>query len=93
MNINLSKRRGFKNRHIDGVPKHQCKMKVITNDVNGENVFLCEWNPFDKSKFNEYNMPGKGYLGTVKIIEGTYKGLGFHAWKQNNSEFIWYSEL
>jgi len=36
-------------------------------------------------------MAGEGYLGTVKVIEGRYVGIGFHAWEQNNSEFIWYA--
>lgn len=43
---------------------------------------------FDKSNYSKENMPSKGYLGTAKIDEGMYKGVGFHAWEQNNSEFI-----
>jgi hypothetical protein len=33
----------------------------------------------------------EGYLGTAKVIKGRYVGIGFHAWEQNNSEFIWYA--
>jgi len=88
---NLEKRNGFKNRHIDGLPTEKVNMKVVTNDVDGEHIMLCEWKPFNKQEYNSENMPANGYLGTVKVIEGQFNGIGFHAWEQNNSEFIYYS--
>ena len=89
---NLGKRKGFINRHIEGMPKQQCKVKVVTNDVGCENIFICEWEPFDRLRHRE-NYAERGYLGTVKIIEGRYKGIGFHAWEHSNSEFVWYAVL
>ena len=38
-------------------------------------------------------MPCEGYLGTAKVIEGRYTGIGFHAWEQNDSEFIFHKKL
>jgi hypothetical protein len=88
---NLEKRNGFKNRHIDGLPTEKVIMKVIINDIDGENIILCAWQPLHKE-----NIPSSGYLGTAKVIDGYGIGfhaweLGFHAWEQNNSEFVYYS--
>lgn len=88
---NSEQREGFLNRHTNGLPDKSCAMRVITKDVDGEHIYLCEWEPFDKSQYNESNMTSEGYLGTVRVIEGKYKGIGFHAWEQNNSEFVWYA--
>ena len=90
---NLEKRNGFKNRHLDGLPTEKVNMKVITNDVDGEHIILCEWEPFNKKEYNSENVPNDGYLGTVRAIEGHFNGIGFHAWEQNNSEFVYYSVL
>lgn len=89
--INLEQREDFLNRHLINLPDFKCTIKTIHNDVDGEHVYVCKWKPFDKTQYNEANMPGDGYLGTATIIEGKYSGIGFHAWKQNNSEFIYYS--
>jgi hypothetical protein len=88
---NLEKRNGFKNRHTDRLPTEKANMKVVTNDVDGEHIMLCEWKPFNKEEYSESNMPADGYLGTVKVIEEQFNGIGFHAWEQNNSEFVYYS--
>lgn len=88
---NLEKRESFVNRHADGLPDKTITMRVIIKDVDGEHIYLCEWKPFDKSRYSKENMPANGYLGTAKVIEGRYTGIGFHAWKQNNSEFVWYA--
>ena len=90
---NSQQREGFINRHINGLPDYKCTMRVVTNDVDGEHIYLCEWKPFDKSQYTQINMPVKGYLGTASVIEGSYKGIGFHAWEQNNNEFIWYAVI
>ncbi len=88
---NLEARKGFKNRHTDGLPTEKVNMKVVTNDVDGEYIMLCEWKPFNKEDYSESNIPAKGYLGTVTVIEEQFRGIGFHAWEQNNSEFVYYS--
>lgn len=89
--INLKKIKGFKNRHIDGLPVKKANMKVIINDVDGEHIMLCEWKPFNKDDYTKENMPSNGYLGAVKVIQGLFKGIGFNAWGQNDSEFVYYS--
>jgi hypothetical protein len=88
---NLEQREGFVNRNTNGLPDKTTTMRVVTKDVDGEHIYLCEWKPFDKSQYSKENMPADGYLGTVKVIEGRYTGIGFHAWEQNNSEFVWYA--
>lgn len=90
---NLEKRNGFKNRHIDGLPNETVNMKVVNCDVDGEHIILCEWNLFNKEEYSAENMPADGYLGTAKVIEKQLNGIGFHAWRQNNSEFVYYSVI
>ena len=81
------KKEGFVNRHTHGLPDKITTLRI----VDGENVYLCEWKPFDKNHYSKENMPAEGYLGTAEVIEGGFKGIGFHAWEQNNSEFVWYT--
>jgi hypothetical protein len=88
---NLEKRNGFKNRHTDGLPTEKVNMKVITNQADVEHIMLCKWKPFNKNEYTSKNMPSDGYLGTVKVIEENFNGIGYHAWEQNNSEFVYYS--
>ena len=88
---NLEQREGFVNRHTNDLPKERCVMKVITKDVYGEHIYLCEWKPFNRNQYTETNMPAEGYLGTANVIEGIYTDIGFNAWEQNDSEFIWYA--
>ena len=75
---------GFVNRHTNKLPDKITTMRVVKKDFDGEHIYLCEWKP-SHSKEND------GYLGTAKVIEGIYTGIGFHAWEQNNSEFVWYA--
>ena len=82
---------GFVNKHTNKLPDKITTMRVVTKDVYGEHIYLCEWKPFDKSQYSKENMPADGYLGTVKVIKGRYTGIGFHAWEQNNSEFVWFA--
>ena len=88
---NLEQREGFLNRHTNRLPDKPSKMRVVTKNADGERIYLCEWDPFDKSQYSKENIPSDGYLGTAKVIEGKYTGIGFHAWEQNNSEFVWYA--
>lgn len=76
---------GFNNRRIDPLPTNECVMEVITNDVDGQHIDLCEWRPR-----TEDSDAGEGYIGTAKVIAGKWKGIGFHAWEQNDSEFLYY---
>lgn len=81
----------FVNRHKNGLPNETAIIKIVVNDISGEHIHHCRWEPFDKNQYNENNMPVKGYLGTARVIEGIYSGIGFRAWEQNDSEFILYS--
>lgn len=87
---NLKQRKGFINRNIDGLPLKRTIIKVITNDSDGEHVDICNWKPFNPKNYAEHQLPSYGYLGTATVVNGQYPGIGFHAWKQNNSEFVYY---
>jgi hypothetical protein len=83
---------GFVNRHKHPLPKKKCLMEILVNNwEEGERAFLCYWKPFNKSDYSKTNMPSEGYLGSAKVIHGHYYGFEFHAWEQNDSEFVWYS--
>lgn len=73
--------KGFLNKHDNPLPDKQCIIEIIVNDEN----YLCDWEPKD-----ENTIADKGYIGTAKVISGKYKGIGFHAWEQNDYEFINY---
>ena len=90
---NTEQREGFVNRHTEGLPDKKCLIMVVTKGFSGEHISLCEWKPFDKSQYTETTIPAEGYLGTATTIDGEYKGIGFHAWEQNNSEFVWYKPV
>lgn len=87
----LKQKEGWKNRKVESLPtKKVTVIEIIMNKSGEEHFYLCEWFPFDKSEYTEQAMPSKGYLGTARVIEGEHKGIGFNAWKENNSEFIYY---
>jgi hypothetical protein len=90
MNI-LKQREGFTNRHTDGLPKENCLIKIIVKDVGKEFTHVCDWKPYDPSLHGE--KPAEGYLGTARVVTGRCKGIGFNAWEQNDSEFVWYSKI
>lgn len=84
---------GYLNRKCKGLPKEEVMICIIMEDIDGEHTYNCSWHPFNESEYNENNMPAEGYLGTARVVSGKYKGIGFHAWKQNNQEFIYYKIL
>lgn len=77
---------GFIDRRIEGLPKNPCVVEIITHDGN---QYQCVWKPFNESEVKDPK-PYEGYLGTAEVITGEYKGIGFHAWAQNVSEFVYY---
>ena len=101
MEKNLEKREGFINRNIHGMPEEPSIIKVVRDDVDGEHEYICQWKPFNPEDYTKKepnygmtqssNMPGEGYIGTASVIDGKYSGIGFHIWRQNNSEFVYYS--
>lgn len=88
---NLEAKPGWLNRHIDGIPDKVAIIKIITKDYSGEHQDTCKWTPFNKDDYNESNMPSPGYLGTARVLLGI--SIGFHAWEQNNSEFVYYKYI
>lgn len=80
---------GYKNRHTEPLPNTPEIIKIITNDIEGEHIDICQWEPHVKDIYAGIQ-PGEGYLGTARIID---KGIGFHAWQQNDNEFIYYKIL
>jgi len=89
-NLEKRERDGFLNRHTDGLPKEKAIIKITIEDCEGEQELLCEWKSFCPKDYKEEDMPAKGYQGTARVVESKHKGIGFHAWTQNNSEFIYY---
>ena len=75
---------------MTALPNKECIINIIHKDIDGEHEHLCEWKPFNKSEYTSANMPGEGYLGTATVIKPPFEGIGFHAWEQNNSQFIYY---
>lgn len=91
MGKNLLQRDGFINRHREGMPEEKCSIKILVDEQGKEVSYSCQWFPFVRADYSEDDMPPNGYLGTAKVTAGKYSGIAFHAWSENNSEFIWYS--
>lgn len=93
INKNTTNRKGWINRNIDGVPNKNYIIQILINDSSGEEEFTCQWIPFREEDYKNTVKPGIGYLGTATVISEKHKGIGFHAWEQNDSEFIYYQLL
>lgn len=89
MENNTDKNGYFNRKHIK-LPNEKMIIDIIVSDIDGEKFHKCEWIPFKKEDYNENNQPTQGFLGTAVIIEGKHAGNGYHAWDQNDSEFIYY---
>ena len=76
------------NRKETPLPTEPCTIRI----KQGAHTFLCAWNPYKKENYPNPHIfhPAKGYLGTASVIEKHFKGIGFHAWEQNEYEFIYY---
>ena len=89
---NTKPKNGFYNRHTDGLPLVQCEINVLISRSNtGDQIYLCEWQPFDPKKYEKNDLPATGYVGCAYVISGKHAGIGFNAWAQNNSEFVYFS--
>lgn len=78
------------NRHQHPLPDNQCFIKILVKDGYGEQTHICEWMPFRPESYEAHTMPDKGYLGTAYITGGKHKGIGLHAWENNDFEFVYY---
>jgi hypothetical protein len=89
---NLEKREGYLNRHLNPLPVDNVyPIEFISNDVDGEHTYKGLWYPSLPDKYTEENKPAKGFLGHIRITEPY--NIGFNAWEQNDSEFVYYKIL
>lgn len=80
----------FLNRNKSGLPTEKCRIEIIINSkIAGDELFKCTWIPYNE----KLNPPKHGYMGTARINSGKFEGIGFHAWEQNDAEFIYYKIL
>jgi len=93
-NLNVIDKSDYRNRKTKALPTIKKKIEIIiSSKIHGDEIFRCNWVPFHADNHPVNYKPGKGYLGTAKIASGKYEGIGFHAWEQNDSEFIYYKVL
>lgn len=94
MDKTLTELEGFRNRHLDPLPSKICLIKIIKRDIertgSEQNFYYCEWFPYNPENYLKNKQPAEGYLGTAKIVTQHLNGIGFHAWEQNDSEFVYY---
>ena len=83
---NRTTKDGYLNRHSDGMPSIICKIKILSGPETMEEEIVCCWEPRKPTNQNA----AKGYTGTARSLGGKFKHLCFHAWDQNNSEFVYY---
>lgn len=95
MNKTLTELEGFRNRHLNPLPTEKCTISILKNDFEKigrvQKIYNCKWYPYKKENYEHLHsdlQPSEGYLGTAVI--NTVHGIGFHAWEQNDSEFIYY---
>ncbi len=81
------KRRGWNNRHLDGLPKQVCNILISFEYKTEKHLLPCLWNPIDINSVEALKVK-KGYLGTATRLNGI--AVKFNTWEQNNSEFIYY---
>jgi len=89
----MSDRPGYVNRHKAGLPVEEKIIVVLHKEGNIEEQRICLWKPFDPRLYTPEDTPAEGYLGTAKVMDDSHKGIGFHAWSQNDSEFVFYREF
>jgi hypothetical protein len=92
---NLNKRLGYKNRHLDDLPEDKAIVYVIINDAgeDEERIMLCQWFAYNREDYVGRLTPDVGYLGHMIVVEEEYNGIGFNAWEQTNSEFVYYQNI
>jgi hypothetical protein len=89
---NLDKKEGYLNRHLNPLPTDNVyPIEFLYDDYDNQHVYKGLWYPALSDNYTENNIPLQGYLGTVKVKEPLDQK--FYAWKQNDSEFIYYKLL
>ena len=80
----------YLNRKEHPLPTERSLIRILKEDTDGWHEHVCEWKPHHPSMWPHARpKPAEGYLGTAKVI-GKWEGIGFHAWEQNDSEFVYY---
>lgn len=87
----LDIRAGYSNRHIDGMPEAKCVIEVVKNDIDGEHLYKCIWEPYDESSYGVIK-PYEGFMCSAKVISRPIQ-IGFNVWEQNDSEFVYYKVI
>lgn len=78
----------MENRHNKPLPS----VKALIRIKHREGVFLCRWEPYNPDDYENTNQPAEGFLGTAIVLHGEeHAGIGFHAWEQNDAEFVEYT--
>ena len=79
------------NRHETSLPDEVCVIQIkLQGDpkIHGyPEVLTGFWIPRDPEEYREGALPHGGFLGTFR---DNLTKLGFHAWQQNDSEFVEY---
>jgi hypothetical protein len=94
---NFNKKPFWRNRHLDPLPKEGCRMQILYKDFDGIYHPKGEWEPVETRK--ETIPPAEGFLGTfVHEVKNPIRKspgviIGYHAWSQNDSEFVYYRIL
>lgn len=88
--LRLSNYNGWLNRHETNLPKEPKEIAIIKVDSKHWELLVCDWIPFKKELQTNPNSKKyvDGYLGTAYTKKEPV--IGFHAWNQNDSEFVWY---
>lgn len=88
------------NRKEIPLPNKECKILFKHKDgING--IFEGIWYPYNPNNYYPDTMPAEGYLGTVRVVvddpilkkywrSNEPMLIGYHVWKQNDSEFLEY---
>ena len=85
MKKTLEQKAGFKNRHLEPLPKEPCNIKVLAyigTPLEGEYV----------GRYRPSN-DGRPSLGTVFCIDRNFMVRYFHAFESSNESFVYYQIL
>ena len=89
----------YNDRRIIPLPLENCRLRIVIKDWKDNKQEYMEivgnWEPYNgkySTKIND-TLPNKGYLGTLYHLTENNIKIGYNAWQQNSSEFIFYKIL
>jgi len=80
-------KKGFLNRHVDGMPKKRCKIKILYEDLDGDMILDCIWDPYKKKSETQKTKTDETYLGIIKSLDFDP---WFEVFSTNNDKFVYY---